>query len=232
MWCVISTLSVSACKDAGNNPLGMLVAPETSGAIVFSDGLSTVPQLLADHGLAHEGATEAEAWWDSWTMEGSEGAELRSIVYPSAAQRLYPVLGLSGTQEVLGRNTSSLSSIAAVVGLIDSEAISQALIRARGLHSEAWRALGRGEAEGALQLAFRTADALWEVSPRQVAATLIEEATDALGRNPGLTSYSHEELIRIRRLTYGASEAFEQGDYPRAIRRAYYACQLLGADFP
>jgi len=83
-----------------------------------------------------------------------------------------------------------------------------------------------------LAFAFRAADALWQVSPRQVATELIERAEKFLGRNPAFGSYSQEELIRIRRLMYGASEALDAGDYPRAIRRAYYACQLLGANPP
>ena len=228
--CVISTLSVSACTDADIHPLGMAGPPETHGSVSFAEGFSTVPQLLTEHGLAQEGAIEAEAWWDSWTMAGPEGPQLRSKIYPSAAQRLYPVLGLAGVQDVLDRNSVAVSAVQAVGDLIGSEAVSQALGRARGLHSDSWRALGRGEGEAALRLALRTADALWEVSPQQVAADLIDQAQDALGRKPGSGSYSQEELIRIRRLLYGASEALDQGDYPRAIRRAYYALQLLGTD--
>ena len=231
-WCVISTLFVSACMDAGTNPLGLAVAPETQGAVLFARGLATVPQLLSDHGLAAEGAAETEAWWDSWSLNDSDGSRLRSKIYHSASQRLYPVMGLAGIQDVLERNTLSLDAVGAVGGIVDSEAISDALDQGGELHSGAWMALGRGEGEEALRLALRTADALWKVSPQQVATELIERARDAHGRNPGFASYSQEELIRIRRLMHGASEALEQGDYPRAIRRAYYACQLLGADPP
>jgi hypothetical protein len=231
-WCVISTLSVSACMDAGGHPLAVALAPETLGAVLFSEELSTVPRLFSDYGLALEGAAESEAWWDSWALGDLEGAHLRSQIYSSAAQRLFPVMGLAGTQDVLDRNTLSLAAVGAVGAIVDSEGISHALGRARGFHSDAWRALGRGEGEDALRLALRTTDALWEVSPQQVAVDLIGRATDEMGRNPEPASYSEEELIRIRRLMYGASEALEEGDYPRAIRRAYYACQLLGADFP
>ena len=229
-WCVISTLSVSACMDAGTDPLALAVAPETRGAVLFADGLSTVPSLLSDHGLALEGAVEAEGWWDSWSLGESEGARLRSQIYPSAVQQLYPVMGVAGTQDVLGRNALSLAAVEAMGSVVGLEAISHALDRARRFHSEARSALGRGEGESALMLALRTADTLWEVSPQQVAMELIERATDALGRNFGLTSYSEEELTRIRRLMHGASDALDEGDYPRAIRRAYYACQLLGVD--
>ena len=216
--------------DAGTNPLAVAVAPETHGAVFFADGLSTVPSLFSDHGLALEGAVEVEAWWDSWSLGEAEGARLRFLIYPLAVERLYPVMGVAGTQDVLGRNALSLAAVEAVESVVGLEAISHALDRARNLHSEARSALGRGEGESALTLALHAADALWEVGPQQVTMELIERATDALGRKLGLTSYSEEELIRIRRLMHGASEALDDGDYPRAIRRAYYACQLLGVD--
>jgi len=232
VWCVISTLAVSGCTDTEADPFAVAVpvAPETHGALLFSDQISTVPSLLLDHGLALEGVAEAEAWWDSWDLGDSKGETLRSQIYPSAAQRLFPVMGMAGVQDVLDQNTSGLAAIGALGAIVDTEAISQALDRARELHSDAWRALGRGEGQAALTQALRTADALWKVSPQQVAMDLIDRATNALGRNPQSTSYSEEELIRIRRLMYGASEALDEGDYPRAIRRAYYACQLLGAN--
>lgn len=231
-WCVVSTLCVSACLDTGGSPLTVPVSPDTPGLPLFSEDISTVPRLLSDHGLDLEAAAEVEGWWDSWTMSESEGVELRSQICSSAAHRLFPVMGMAGVQDVLDRNTLGLASVVAVEAFAGSEAVSHALDQARAFHSDAWLALGRGEGEDALRLAFRTADALWEVSPEEVAKELIERATDALGRIPAAGSYSEEELIRIRRLMYGASEALEDGDYPGAIRRAYYACQLLGADPP
>ncbi len=223
---------VSGCLDTGNDPLATAVAPETLGAIFFSEGLSTLPDLLTHHGLAAEGAAEAEAWWDSWSLDEEEGARLRSLSYTSAIPRLYPVMGSQGVGEVVERNAVSLASGRALVDLLDSEAVSKALNRAEGFQQEARSALRQGEGEQALILALGTADALWEVTPEHIATELIDQAQRALGRISGDASYSKEELVRIRRLMYGASEAFEQGDYPGAIRRAYYACQLLGVDPP
>jgi hypothetical protein len=210
--------------------LALLVAPEAEGAVFFTHGLATIPSLLSDHGLALVGAAEAEAWWDSWSMEPPEGARLRGQLYPLAVQRLRPQLGEAGIEDVLGKNALSLVGVESVAAIIQSDAISSALELAKGYHVEAQWALRLGEQDRALELAFRTADALWEVTPEQVARNLISRAEKALGRNPDAASYSEHELIRIRRLMYGASEALDEGDYPRAIRRAYYACQLLGAD--
>ena len=229
-WCVLITLSLSACKDAANQPLAVAVASETHPALLLPENLSTVSSLLSDYGLDRDGVVESEAWWNSWSLQGGEGASLRSKVYPSAAQRLFPVMGLAGVQDLLARNASSLGAVRAVGMMVDLEPISASLDRAEDLHSAARNAVDRGDGEEALVLALETADALWEVSPHQVATDLILQATQALGRNQAATTYSQEELIRIRRLTHGASEALDEGDYPRAIRRAYYACQLLGVN--
>lgn len=223
---------VSGCVDTGQDPLATAVAPETHGAIFFSDGLSTLPDLLLDHGLALEGAVEAEAWRDSWDLEEEEGLRLRTLSYGSAVQRLFPLMGTQGVEDVLVKNAVSLNSGRALGDLLNSESISLALDQAEGFQSRARSALGEGEGEQALLLALRTADALWEVTPEHVATELVRRAEQGMRRISEDAPYSQEELVRVRRLTYGASEALREGDYPGAIRRAYYACQLLGVDPP
>jgi hypothetical protein len=230
--CVYCALVLSGCVDTGGDPLATAVAPETHGAILFSEGLSTLPQLLLDHGLAAGSAAETEAWWDSWQMDEEEGARLRGLSYGSAIHRLYSVMGPEGLEDVLDRNSLSLISGRALGDLLGSESVSRALGRAEGFQQEARSALRQGDGERALLLALREADALWEVTPEHVASELIQRAEEALGRNPRDAPYSEEELVRIRRLMYGAAEALRQKDYPGAIRRAYYACQLLGVDPP
>jgi hypothetical protein len=223
---------VSACLDAGTNPLNEVVAPDNPASAFLSGDLATVPRLISDHGLDLEGVVEVEAWWDSWKLDEAEGVQLRTQIYPSAAQRLFPVMGLAGLQDAMDQNALGLEAAGVVGAIVDSETMSDALDRARGFYSEGRSALERGEGEESLMLVLRTADAIWEVSPERVATELIERATDAMGRKSEADSYSKEELIRIRRLLYGASEALEAGDYPGAIRRACYACQLLGANSP
>jgi hypothetical protein len=230
--CIVFTLLVSACSDAGDGPLAVAVAPETHGAIFFSEGFPTLPSLLSKHGLETEGVLEAEAWWASWDLEESDGAELRARTRPLVARYLLPALGPAGVLDLVGRNGLHLSEAEAVASFLASESIEAALRAARESHRLARVALGDGEWREALIFAIGTTDALWEVSPRQVAKDLIQEAETSLGRKRTLHTYSQEELTRIRRLMYGASEALDAGDYPRAIRRAYYACQLLGATPP
>jgi hypothetical protein len=230
--CVAGTLAVSACQDVQHNPLALAVASETHGAVLFAEQLPSVPHLLADHGMAVEGSAEADAWWESWRLGGDEGAHLRSLVYPSAIQRLYPVLGEAGVGEFLQGNDERLSAAGNAGSGLASDGIRLALDRSLGLHGEAWAALTTGRGEEALLLALRSVDALWEVTPERVALDLVERADEALRRNDRSVSYSHQQLTRIRRLMNGAREALGEGDYPLAIRRAYYACQLLGAELP
>ena len=230
--CVFVTLPVSACQDVESDPLAVAVAPETHGALLLGADLSSVPHLLTEQGLALEGAAEAEAWWESWTLSRGEGARLRSRIYPSAARRLYPALAKDGVRHIISRHEETLKTLETVGDILTAEVLSEAMVKARTLHADALAALNAGDGENALGLALQSVDALWEVSPRQVALELLEQATEALGRNPTPSSYSDEELTRIRRLTSGAREALEEGDYPRAIRRAYYACQLLGVELP
>jgi hypothetical protein len=231
--CVVGTLAVSACQDAQNNPLALALAPETHGAVLSPEQLPSVPHLLSDQGMAGEGSAEAEAWWESWRLGGDDGANLRSLVYPHAVQRLYPVLGRAGVGELLKGNGENLSAAETTPSVLASEGVREALQRALELHEAAWAVLEEeGDGEEALLLALRSADALWEVTPERVALDLVERAQEALRRNHGPSAYSQQELTRIRRLLNGASEALGERDYPLAIRRAYYACQLLGVDSP
>jgi len=232
LGCVALTLSLSACSDEEATPLALAVAPETHGAILLSEGPATVPQLLSLYGLDHEGAAQAEAWWDSWSMEDQEGTLLRSKVYPLASASLLQVLGAVGVEDLLGQNYLTLTAVEGVASLIDSQAVSESLERARKLQAEATTALREGRVRRSLELVMEAADALWALSPNHVATELLAQAQAAVRRNRDYATYSEVELIRIRRLIHGASEALEGGDYPGAIRRAYYACQLLGVGPP
>jgi len=232
LGCVVVTLSASACVDDLSSPLAVAVAPETHGAILMSDGPVTVPQLLSRYGLDQDGAAQAEAWWDSWSMEAEEGASLRSKVYPLAAASLFPAMGSAGVEDLLGRNALTLTAAEGIASLIGLQAGPESLKRARRLQTEARTALRDGQVRRSLELAMEVSDALWTVSPNRVAAELLAQAQAAMGRNQADGTHSKEELIRIRRLIHGASEALEAGDYPGAIRRAYYACQLLGGSPP
>jgi hypothetical protein len=222
------TLAVSACEDMANDPLAMAVAPETHGAVLLSEGLPTLSDLLAQHGLAGPAQSYLDTWWRSWDLGPVDGPKVRATLYSPVSSALYPYLLEEGVAALLAENEKALKVAQAVELMLVAEVVDAAMKNAWLYHNQAVEALGRGMGEVSLSLALRSADAVREVSPEQVARALLRQADDALRRNRDVVPYSDEELIRIRRLTSGAAEALESGDYPRAIRRAYYACQLLG----
>ncbi len=229
--CVLFTLPVSACREAHDDPLAVAVAPETHGALGFPRELASVPHLLDHQGLKEEGAAEAGAWWASWDLSPEEGDRLRSRIYPSVARRILPGLGDEGLLRILVGNEERLDAVENLGTLFPPRhPAREAAGRARELHRSAVDARERGDPEEALERLLQSVDALWRVRPEEVAEDLLIRAEEARRRIEGASTYSQEELTRIRRLTAGAREALEAGDYPQSIRRAYYACQLLGAD--
>jgi hypothetical protein len=226
--CVLFTLPLSARQDTDHG-LIVAVAPETHGAISLG-GLPTVPDLVMAQGLGSEGQADVEAWWDSWSLTLVDGAKARQAVYPSVAARLYPLLNHQGVTELLNQNQASLRTAKSLWVILANRQIESALEDAHRLHDLALSSLLDGEGERALGLALQSADALRAVSPEQVASGLVREAQESLRRNEASDSYSEEQLTRIRRLTNGARDALKGKDYPRAIRRAYYACLLLGVE--
>ncbi len=227
--CVVTTLTVSACEDFGDDPLATSVAPETHGAVLFAEGLPTLSELAELHGVGPAVKPELDLWWDSWNLAPAEGGEVRAALYQPLSHALFPFLLDDGVSELLSQNERSLLAAQGAGVLPIADAVDAAMEKAWDRHQRAVLSLGKGEGETALSFALQSADAVREVSPEQVARALLTKASDAMRRKLGVVTYSEEELTRIRRLTLGAEEALEAGDYPRAIRRAYYACQLLGA---
>lgn len=231
LGCVVSTLLVSGCQDVGEDPMAIYVSAGADGAALLGESLPTIPTLLLDYGLETEGVAEMEAWEASWA-DGEGGVDLREVVHRSSVERLLPLMGRSGVEDVIARNALNIDAVEDLGPMIQSPAIRQALGGAGAFLDEARAALVEGREGEALLLALKASDTLWEVSPQQVAANLLRLAEDHLRRNGPPPSYTEEELTRVRRLMFGSSEARKNGDYPGAIRRAYYACQLLGVEFP
>jgi len=228
--CVTSTPSASSLQDMGDETL-YPVAPETHGAVALGGGLPSVPELVDAHGLDPETVAELETWRESWSLVTAEGALVRSTqVYPAVVARLFPLLHRPGVADLLDENDEALRSAKRLGVLLANEEVETAVEQALRFHQKARNALESGDGKGALRLALQSADALRAVAPRQVASDLVAVAQEHLRRKGFPETYPEEELNRIRRLANGAEEALAEGDYPRAIRRAYYACQLLGAE--
>jgi hypothetical protein len=99
-------------------------------------------------------------------------------------------------------------------------------------HREALAALTAGQEEGALRHVLQASDLLREIGPEGVTRMLLARAEGLLARLGGEGALSTHpqsaELLRGQRLIRGARQALADGDYLRAIQRAFHACQLLG----
>ena len=94
--------------------------------------------------------------------------------------------------------------------------------------------LAQGRLAESLAQALQAADLLREVGPEAVSRMLLARAETQLEQLRARASGDDsargvpEQVGRGQRLIRGAHEALEEGDYMRAIRRAFYACQVLG----
>jgi hypothetical protein len=128
--------------------------------------------------------------------------------------------GLAGCSDALTRPEVALLAQ-------DNAAVLQLLADLPALPHLLERSLARANARRTAADSVR----LTTLTPRTVALALIGDAEQRLG---GGGEGEGDEGARItreraRHLLRGAAEAVEEEDYPRAIRRAYYAGQLLDA---
>ncbi len=210
--------------------MAVLVAAETHGALRAAEDLPTMGDLAHRTGDA-PGMAEAERiWTESWTDGADRGRQLRMDAYRKAGPVLTEALGPDGIRDLL---VSVDGVLDAAVELDPTELpafIVDGLIEGEVLAQEAEQSLEVGDLERATLLTLQASDRLRELAPAEVAETLVREAEEALGRNGADAPYTELDLERSRHLLISAGEAMDGGDYLRAIRRAYYACQLLGVE--
>lgn len=223
-------LSASGCADASSDPTAVLMAEETQAALQVTGDLPSVPELGERYGVAESTTREGvDRWIESWGAPERDGSRLRNEAYALVAPELaaaMPDPALAGflrdvdvavtAAEALGRERPLPVPVGARVQ------------DARALVDDAFRETERGDRETGLRRALAAADRLRSLMPERVALRLVERAEGALRRNAGPDSYTPTELRRADRLIRGARQALDSGDLARAVRRAFYACQILG----
>lgn len=217
------------CGDASSDPLAVMVAAETHGALAVAEELPALPDLTAQ--TLPEGVSDAalEQWKRSWEL-GEEGEALRMDAYVATVPRLAPALGVRGVGAVLAPVVATVAAGEAMEAAQLPGFVVDGTRRGRTLVDEADRALAAGDVGRALLLTLEAADVLRALGPQEVARDLVSRAEEALGRIDPARPYSRLELERSRHLVTSAEAALDRNDYLRAIRRAFYACQLLGVE--
>ena len=230
--CLIVTAPVSGCQESGTDPLAVIVTPETQGALALGARLPSLPSLAAQAGVEERVAPLLDSWLGSWAIGLQEGRARRQLAYAAALDPLTGSLEAGAVEEALSEVESALHATWTMPFVESASMVRNVASQAQRSLEQGRAALARNDVSEALLLTMQSADLLREASPQVVATALVVEAEIALGRIQTDDAYPEENLIRARRLTRGARQAMAEGDLPRAIRRAFYACQLLRTRSP
>lgn len=218
-------LCLGGCRDAGTDPVAALVAGETRGALALRDELPALPDLAVRAGLDDvEGAVEL--WESSWAGVEADGRSVRAEAYRRAAPALAEALGRFSAERLRSDVGLALNAVGTLEeGSLDARLAAE-VDRARALHLQAGRSLEEGDLVGAYAGEMAASDALRAVAPPAIARSLVIGAEAALEADAE-ARMTDVDADRVRRLVEGARLAMEAEDWSRAIRRAFYASQML-----
>ncbi len=225
---LLLVLALPACEDAITDPMALVIAEETAPALQLVRDAASIPELGARHGLEERMARATAIWRSSWELGSLEGADLRKQAYSIASPLLADAMGPDGVAEHLAAIARMVESTAILGDGELPRALAEAVSLARRLELQGIQALREGRVTGALALGLEASDVLRAVGPATVAESLVLRAEAAARRIDGRATYGEGNVERARRMTVGARDALDDGAYALAIRRAYYACQLLG----
>jgi len=226
-------LGLTGCEDDGTMPSATLLTEETHGSLMLASTLPSPTSLAEWTDLQAELSEDLERWLSSWDAPPDQGEDVRAGVYGRISAPLAGELGRTGVRGALASLGEAVTAAEELPLERVDPAVRSELARARSLHEEGVEALEEGRRVAGLEHAFRGSDALRAVGPESIARALLTRAEDALevahaafGGEAG--EAMPDRLYRADRLARGAHMALDDGDWERALRRAFYACQLLG----
>lgn len=227
--CLCAMFALTGCHDSPTDPLASLVTAETAPALDIDIALPSLPDLAARTRTEAALAVPVVRWSDSWSADGQVDGEeaARRVAVHEAAPVLAEALGPSGVGDAV---MSVDQAVMALDGLTEIPAVLEPVVaQAREEARQAREALRAGRNAWALEQALLASDQLRAVAPEAVARALVARGEAAAA----VTDAGADSTIartRGRRLLDGARQALDQGDYRRAVERAFYAYQLLSAE--
>ena len=223
---LILAASGTACRDASVDPMAAIVAPETRGTLALRPELPSLPGLATRAGIDPSADGAVGLWTLSWNDDGTEARELRAEAY----RRIAPELGDALGREEARRAVADLGVALEAVGTLAPDSLTPSLRaevdRATSLYRRAEGSLEDDDLSSTFALTLEASDALRSVAPPAVARSLLARAHRALDEPDG--PLADDDRARVERLMEGAEQAVERGEWALAVRRAFYACQLLG----
>lgn len=217
----------SACGDLDTTQPVDVTATEALPALEFRAPVPALPDLVRawGGGFALDGAL-AE-WEGSWALPAEEGRAVRDGLHRAVA----PILAVSTSAEAVEQPAEELDrAVTAVEALIGGDLPTRLLPffdEARAARNGAMRALAGEDLPEAIRQILVGADALRSASTAGVAHELLKEAEARLRRISGDDSYDAQTTGRAERLVVGARAALDEGASVTALRRAWYAVQLM-----
>ena len=224
---LLVALCLTACEDEATNPFAGVVAEETAGALALGVRLPDPGGWTMPEGASTSDAAAVAEWIASWDLPGEDGREARTGSHPVLAALFVGELGRGGVAQHADRLSEGLRRAEALAEEELPEHMRSRIAEASREHASAVDALRSDDPAAALAYVLKGADALREVGPEAVARTLVSEVDAAFGRLAEDDTYSEEDLERIDRLLRGGRQALREGNWVRAIRRAYYARGLI-----
>jgi len=221
-------VALVGCRDSPTDPMSGLVAGETDLAALALE----LPLLRPGNAGSAEGADPdaVSSWRDSWREPTLEGRRIRQGLYT----RLGEHLAATRSPAELDTEVGLLGAAVRRAGGLDLDSLptflSAGVERARDAQRRARRHVAEEAYGTAWAAALAGADALREVGPEAVARSVVLELEERLRRLPAAHSYSDTELERVRHLVRGGRHAVEEADWGRALRRAFYARELLAGN--
>jgi hypothetical protein len=230
--CLLAALTVAACRDASTDPMSLILSDETWTVLAAEGRLPSLGSLVAESPAQAQLAETAQRWASSWELPVEAGRAIRSSTYETVSVPLATSLG----EAAVAAHVDGLGGVLAAAAELDDGPAGGDLsgnVEAATLqHKDAVAALAAGRQADALQHTLQASDLLREVGPEGVTRMLLARAERELTRLGGEGAQSSrdtsEEVQRGQRLVRGAQQALAEGDYLRAIQRAFYACQVLG----
>lgn len=215
----VLTALCAGCHDSPADPLAAITTVETVPALDLSTPLPALNEL-AERVPDDAGLRALVVEWDS-SWEEDDGEVVRVALRGQAVPILYEALGESSARTAL----ASLAWLRSDPGIPDAlpGSLADPLREALLMADRGEAALAAGKGEQALGWALAAADRARSVTTEAVARRLVRRGEALLAREPA----PEVDLDRATHLMNGARRALGEGDFTRAIQRAFYACQVL-----
>ena len=222
----------AACKDAGGDPLAVIITQGTRSALEVEARLPSPPRLAKDAHAEKSLEAALERWTASWEVAPEAGRSERTDAYEELALPLSEAMGRDGLAESLQTVDDAVAAATALGPQTLVCVIGANVQEAKAEHAAGVAALDGGHEAEALTHALHAADLLREVGPEGVTRMLVARAERelALRAESRESKELPEDEARSQRLLRGARIALDAGDYALAIERAFYSCQLLKLD--